>query len=210
MLALMLAMAPPALAQTVHPDSLDMREGLYYERGSDTPFSGAVEDPGRMMGQVEDGMRIGAWKGWHLNGQRSWVFEHKDGQLTHRTLWHTNGAKRMEGRYVDGKPDGVHPRWDENGQKVSEETYRAGALHGPRRLWDPDGNLLREIKYEDGQRHGSATWYFANGQKRWETHYEAGQRTGTWTQWTSKGALFMQSEWNNGTLAKRVNPHANH
>ena len=68
-LTLALALAAPALAQTVHPDSLEQREGLYYEKGSDTPFSGTVEDPGRMMGQVEDGLRVGAWKGWHRNGQ---------------------------------------------------------------------------------------------------------------------------------------------
>jgi len=210
-LALLLTMAAaPALAQTIHPDSLEQREGLYFEKGSDAPYSGTVEDPGRMIGQVEEGLRAGPWKGWHRNGQRNWVFEHEDGKLVKRTIWHDNGAKRMEGRFVEGKPDGVHPRWDEAGQKVSEETYRAGKLHGQRRLWDPDGNLLRETHYEDGQRHGSSTWYFANGQKRWETHYVHDQRTGTWTQWTSKGDLFMQSEWKDGMQVSRHNPHEGH
>ncbi len=210
-LTLLLAMAvAPALAQTVHPDSLEQREGLLYEKGSDTPYSGTVEDPGREVGQVEDGMRIGAWKGWHLNGQLSWVFEYENGKTRKRTIWHDNGAKRMEGNFIDGKPDGVFPRWNEREQKVSEETYRAGKLHGPRRLWDPDGNLLQETQYEDGQRHGPSTWYFANGQKRWETHYDAGERTGIWTQWTSKGELFMQSEWAGGQLVNRHNPHEGH
>lgn len=210
-LALILAMvAAPALAQSIHPDSLEQREGLYYEKGSDAPYSGQVENPGQMIGQVEDGLRVGAWKAWHANGQLNWVFEHEDGQLAHRTIWHANGAKRMEGRFVDGKPDGIHPRWDEAGQKVSEEAYRAGTRDGPRRLWDPKGHLLQETKYEEGQRHGPSTWYYATGQKRWETHYANGQRTGTWTQWTSNGELFMQSEWKDGTLVSRHNPHEGH
>jgi antitoxin component YwqK of YwqJK toxin-antitoxin module len=202
--------AAPALAQTVHPDSLEQREGLYYKKGSAAPYTGAVEDPGVMVGQVEDGLRVGPWKGWHANGELNFVFEHEGGQLVHRTIWHANGAKRMEGRFVDGRPEGVHPRWDENGQQVSEETYRAGNLHGARRLWDPDGHLLHEAHYEDGALHGPSVWYYADGAKRWETHYDAGQRTGTWTQWAGNGDLFMQSEWEGGRFVRRHNPHAHH
>lgn len=209
-LLLLALVATPALAQPVHPDSLEMRDGRYYAPGSATPYTGALEDPGRMVGQVEDGLRVGTWKGWYPDGQLNWAFEHDAGQLVKRTIWHANGAKRMEGRYVAGKPDGVHPRWDAGGQKVSEETYREGALHGPRRVWDADGHLLQEAQYKDGQLDGPATWYYASGAKRWETHYAAGQRTGTWTQWTAKGELFMQTEWADGKLVKRHNPHRDH
>ena len=66
---------------------------------------------------------------------------------------------------------------------------------------------MHVAQYQDGQQHGPTIWYYADGQKRWKTHYEAGQRTGTWTQWTRKGEVFMQSQWDHGTLVKRTNPH---
>ena len=210
-LTLVLAMvAAPALAQTVHPDSLEQREGLYYENGSDTPYSGKVEDPGVMAGQVAEGHRIGHWEGWHENGRKAWVTTYEDRLPRYHAMWHPNGQMRFEGNYAEGRPDGLHVSWNEDGQKVSERSYRVGKPEGKRQVWAPEGHLLLVAHYQDGQRHGPTTWYYANGQKRWETHYEAGERTGTWTQWTSKGELFMQSEWAGGTLVSQHNPHEGH
>jgi antitoxin component YwqK of YwqJK toxin-antitoxin module len=163
-----------------------------------------------MVGQVEEGMRVGTWRGWHRNGQPSFVFEHENGAIRHRTIWHPNGAKRMEGSYIDGQPDGIHVHWDDGEQKVSEETYRAGKLDGVRRLWGPDGALLQTATYKDGQLDGPTVWFFADGSKRWETHYAAGKRAGVWTQWTNAGEVFMQSEWETGALVNRTNPHSGH
>ena len=207
---LALLVTVPAFAQAVHPDDLDQREGVYYVKGTDTLYSGMVEDPGVIQGEAEDGVRIGTWKGWHLNGQLSWAYEYEKGKTLKRTIWHDNGAKRMEGRFVDGKPEGPFPRWDKNEQKVSEEIYQAGKLHGVRRLWDGEGNLLLEAQYEAGVQHGPSTWYYASGAKRWETHFADGQRTGTWTQWTRNGDLFMKSEWQDGVQVSRHNPHEGH
>ena len=210
-LILMLAMAAtPALAQTVPPDSLEQREGLYYEKSSDTPYSGTVEDPGQMTGQVEDGLRVGQWKGWHENGQQAWVSEYEGGRTRYHAMWYVNGQMRFEGNYGEDGPDGLHVSWREDGQKVSERFYRQGKPEGKRQVWAPGGHLLLVAHYQDGQRHGPSIWYFANGQKRWETHYDADQRTGTWTQWTSKGELFMRSEWKDGMLVSRHNPHEGH
>ncbi len=206
-LALALLGSTAALAQAVHPDELEQREGLYYEKGSDTPYSGKVEDPGQMVGQVEDGQRTGQWKGWHENGRQAWVSEYEEGRTRRHAMWYPNGQMRFEGNYGESGPDGLHVSWREDGQKVSERSYRQGKPDGKRQVWAPEGHLLHVAQYQDGQQHGPTIWYYADGQKRWETHYEAGQRTGTWTQWTRKGEVFMQSQWDHGTLVKRTNPH---
>jgi antitoxin component YwqK of YwqJK toxin-antitoxin module len=197
----------PALAQTVLPNELEMREGRYFLKGSEAPYSGAVEDPGRLVGQVEDGLRVGDWKSWDEEGNLEWIFEHENGELRRRTFWYTNGTKQMENSYAGGRPDGLHTRWSRAGAKTAEATYRQGELHGVRKLWDTDGNLLQEARYEAGKLHGPLVWFFAGGEKRWETHYDNGERTGVWTQWTQKGEVFMQSEWEAGKLISRTGMH---
>lgn len=208
MLALALLGSTAAVAQAVHPDDLEQREGRYYEKGSAEPYSGKVEDPGQVAGQMEDGLRVGRWTGWHENGKQAWVSEFEEGIARYHAMWYPDGRERFEGHYVEGRPDGLHTAWSESGQKISERSYRQGQLDGKRQVWDPDGHLLQVAEYRDGQPHGPTIWFYADGQKRWETHYDAGQRTGTWTQWTQKGEIFMQSEWEGGKLVKRNNPHA--
>ena len=57
----------------------------------------------------------------------------------HIEYW-SNGQKRIEGTYKDGKWDGKWTEWHEKtGQKVSEKTYKDGIRIEWLR-WDRDGN----------------------------------------------------------------------
>ena len=40
--------------------------------------------------------------------------------------YYSNGQKKHEGTYKDGKKDGLWTTWDDNGQKWYEKTYKDG------------------------------------------------------------------------------------
>ena len=53
---------------------------------------------------------------------------------------YTNGQKRVEGTYKDGKREGLNTKWYENGQKKEELTFKDGRPINKK--WDKDGNRL--------------------------------------------------------------------
>jgi len=79
------------------------RDGLYYEKFSDVPFSGKVT--GSTKGSVKNGKREGAWFDYWGNGQ----------------LW-------SKGNYENGKREGAWFDYQKNGNlnKESSGTYKNG------------------------------------------------------------------------------------
>ena len=86
-------------------DDLVEREGTYYKKFTDVPFTGQVE--GKRQGSFKNGEREGSWVGYHENGQLlekgdyknglregSWVDYNKDGSVsTDATGTYKDGVK---------------------------------------------------------------------------------------------------------------------
>jgi antitoxin component YwqK of YwqJK toxin-antitoxin module len=72
-------------------DDLIEREGLYYEKFKDVPFTGKVT--GQKQGKISKGKREGEWIWYYENGQLS-----------------------SKSNYKDGKEEGEGLFYDENGQ----------------------------------------------------------------------------------------------
>ena len=69
----------------------------------------------------------GPYVEYHSNGAKKRQTDYKDGKKTFVTEWHRNGQKEKEERYNDdGEQDGVWTRWDENGNKKWERHYKNG------------------------------------------------------------------------------------
>ena len=58
------------------------------------------------------------------------------------TAWNSNGQKRSETAFKDGKWHGLRTRWWNNGQKMGEITYKDGKPISVKE-WDKDGNLIK-------------------------------------------------------------------
>ena len=112
---------PPV--QTVDGSKLVRRDGLVYERDSETLFTGV---------RVEK----------HANGQKHSELHYKDGKCEGLWIaWHENGKKEREATYKDGKPEGPAIAWHDNGQKAYEGTYKDGKLVSATQ-WDEEGNEI--------------------------------------------------------------------
>ena len=121
-----------ALKEAVEFDSLEERDGLYYQTNESEPYSGWVKrmyDSGQVktLTRHKDGKPDGPFTAWHENGQKMAEATNKDGKKDGpSTEWHENGQKREKGTWKDGKIDGLMTAWHENGQKMGEGTFKDG------------------------------------------------------------------------------------
>ena len=88
-------LSSPSWSMTI--DDLVNREGLYYQKFTDVPFSGNVT--GHEQGSIENGKREGGWVSYYDNGQLE-----------------------SKGNYKNGKQEGIWVRYEENGTVWKEET----------------------------------------------------------------------------------------
>ncbi len=96
------------LKDAVEFDSLEERDGLYYQVNESEPYSGWAK-------KMSD------------SGQVQGLAQFKDGKMDGlATTWHENGQKQGEGTFKDGKEDGLATTWHENGQKWDETTFKDG------------------------------------------------------------------------------------
>ena len=98
---LLLTFLFPSLAYGVTMDDLVYRDGLYYKKFSDVPFTGKTT--GKSQGSFKDGK---------LNGP--WVSYYDDGQLAHK------------GTYKHGEQEGPWVSYSPNGQLFYKGTYKNG------------------------------------------------------------------------------------
>ena len=144
-----------ALKEAVERDSLEERDGLYYQTNESEPYSGWVKrmyDSGQVktLTRHKDGKPDGPFTAWHENGQKREKGTWKDGKIDDlMTAWHENGQKMGEGTFKDGKPDGPYTKWHENGQKLNEGTYKDGKIDGLMTAWHENGQKKGEITIKD-------------------------------------------------------------
>jgi len=101
------------------------RNGLYYRKLSDVPFSGKVT-----------GLRNGLMKNGKEDGE--WVINHENGEL-----W-------WKGNYENGKEEGEWVSYWDNGQLMSKGNYKNSKLEGEEFGYWTDGQLLNKDNYKNG------------------------------------------------------------
>ena len=90
-----------ALGETVKDEDLVLRDGLYYKKFTDVPFTGKIT--GEFQGKLKNGKKEGPWVSHHDNGQIG-----------------------SEGDFKNGKPDGPWVYYHKNGQLKFKRTFKDG------------------------------------------------------------------------------------
>jgi antitoxin component YwqK of YwqJK toxin-antitoxin module len=135
----------------VNFDELEDREGVFYLKSSNSPYTGKVFE-------------------FHENGQKGAEVNFKDGKVDGLVVnWDENGQKEMEVNFKDGKQHGLAFEWHENGQKQAEVTWKDGKQNGLAHLYYENGKKEREANFKDGKQHGDARGWHENGQKAFES-----------------------------------------
>ena len=136
-------LSSPSWSQTM--DDLVQREGLYYQKFTNVPFSGEIT--GQEQGSFKNGERDGAWVHYYENGQLlmklNWkngkrecasVHYRENGRLWAKSIfkddkrecaavyYHKNGQLSSKGNIKNGKHEGAWIHYHENGTVDEEKT----------------------------------------------------------------------------------------
>ena len=101
-------------------DDLVQRDGRYYKKFTEVPFTGETE--GLDQGRFKNGKREGPWVEYYDNGQ-----------LSSRTEWR------------NGKPEGPWVAYYENGQLMFKGDWRNGEKEGRWVWYDANGNPWKTL-----------------------------------------------------------------
>jgi antitoxin component YwqK of YwqJK toxin-antitoxin module len=101
---LMSLVALPSWGETM--DDLVQRDGIYYKKFSDVPFTGEIK--GLDRGKLKDGKFHGPWVYYRADGQLWGKGEYKSGKKEGPWIYyHANGELFMKGGFNNGKREGL-------------------------------------------------------------------------------------------------------
>jgi antitoxin component YwqK of YwqJK toxin-antitoxin module len=107
------------------------------------------------------------------------------------TLYHENGKKKSEGKYVKGNKDGLWHEWFDDGKLESEGTYREGRKEGAWKetIMQFDMRVTVECVYKENLQEGKYVACWPDGKKFIEKNYVKGKEEGPYAMWDKDGKL---------------------
>ena len=119
-------------------DDLVERDGLYYEKFTDVPFTGEVT--GEEQGSFESGVKDNSW------------------------LWYwSTGQLAKKGSYKNGKWDGAWVTYYQSGKLWSKGNYKNDVNEGTWAYYYDNGQLDFKGNYENGKKEGAWVGYNEDG-----------------------------------------------
>ena len=146
-------------------DDLVKREGIYYKKFSDVPFTGEI-DEGLIRPNFKNGKEEGTWVSYHKNRQLSdkgnfnkgrkegtWIYYYDDGQLYDK------------GNYNNGGQEGTWVSYHRNGQLRSKGHYKNWEREGPWVFFKKDGTKRMSENFSLGFKIDEGSGVYRNGVK---------------------------------------------
>ena len=113
----------PCLSETMA--SLVERDGIYYKKFTEIPFTGKVTG-----GSIKDGKKEGKWVEYWGNGQLLSKENYKNGKREGESVhYYDSGQVRAQGSWKNGKKEGKWVFYDSNGIEGDEDytgTFKDG------------------------------------------------------------------------------------
>jgi len=120
-------------------EDLVKRNGLYYKKFTERPFTGKVT--GRSQGWFRRGKKDGPWVRFYKNGQIDTKANFKDSELEGPYIvYHKNGQLQEKGNYKNSKKEGPWVFYHDNGRLRRKGTYKDGKEEGPWVYYWKDGS----------------------------------------------------------------------
>ena len=101
--------------------------------------------------------------------------------------WHPNGARSVQGNFVNGKPDGLFINWYPDGRKAQETGYKNGLLQGTSVKYNKEGKKIFEGTYNAGTKHGRFHYFTRSGSPKSEGSFRNNIKDGLWTIFNQQG-----------------------
>ena len=103
-----------AFGETMNDLIFRSSDGLYYKRYTEVPFTGKVT--GKEQGIFKNGMRVGLWVHYHIDGWLKSKGTYKNGKSDGPCVQYSrSGNISRKGPYKDGKREGPWVQYNEKG-----------------------------------------------------------------------------------------------
>ena len=145
----------------VNVEGFEEREGIFYLKGSEEPYSGKafrlLEGEGLRLENYKDGKEHGLWVYWPnwFDGvyRKEGEINYKDGKAHGLDVsWYRNGQKQSVYNIKDDKANGLSVWWHENGQKGYEVTYKDDEIvEGSEKFWNSKGEPVDSLEEAEAE-----------------------------------------------------------
>ena len=134
-------------------DDLVYRDGHFYEKFTDVPFSGKVT--GTEQGSFKNGKKEGSWLWYWSTGQLAKKGNYKNGKWN--GAWVTyfkNGKLWSKGNYKNDVNEGAWAYYYDNGQLSAKGNFKNGRREGTWVNYNEDGTMWERLSgtYKDGEK----------------------------------------------------------
>ena len=143
----------PTLSWSVTLTDLVERNGLYYEKFTDVPFTGKLI--GSPQGSFKNGQREGAWVNYYENGQLEYKGNYKDGYQEGAWIsYYENGQLYYKGNLKNGWLEGAWVWYYGNGRVNNKGNYNKGKRDGAWVYYREDGTISKPMTgtFKDGEK----------------------------------------------------------
>jgi antitoxin component YwqK of YwqJK toxin-antitoxin module len=178
-------------------------------------------------GEFKDDKPVGTFKYYYPTDTVRAVMKFRnEGKVAYAKLFHPNGKKMAEGKYVNKEvKDSTWIYYDEAGVLISKENYKSGKKNGACYVYFPDGKVSEEKTYRDdvlngdfkeyfdsqvlkskgqyvnGQLEGRISYFYPNGVEVAAGFYKNGSKNVPWIYKTECGKIREKELYRNGKLA---------
>ena len=192
----------PNVVMSETMDDLEKRDGVYYKKSREVPFTGRVT--GQSQGLIKNGKKEGSWqeyngggRGHYKNGKRHgfWEIFNDPHAICKDEPRPCFGTLFSSGRYENGKADGVWTRYYELEEKLySVGNYKNGKLEGAETVFYFNGPVKWISNYKNGKYDGPYFFYDTDGQLKEKGTYRNGERHGLWITYNRGGIVDTKDE----------------
>tara|TARA_B110000238_G_C15834875_1_gene314360 strand:+ start:39 stop:524 length:486 start_codon:yes stop_codon:yes gene_type:complete len=143
-------LSSPSWSATI--DDLVQREGIYYQKFNDVPFTGKVT--GNPQATFKNGKEEGAFISYWMDGQLSFKGNYKNGKEEGAFIsYWLNGQLQYKRNFKSGKAEGAWVEYWENGQLNYKGNYKNGKAEGAWVSYNKDGTVRDYTgTYKDGEK----------------------------------------------------------
>jgi antitoxin component YwqK of YwqJK toxin-antitoxin module len=103
-----------------------------------------------------------------------------------------------EGKYINGKKEGVWKQYFPNDKLKSEITYVNNIPNGYSKFYYKNGNISEEGIWKINKWDGSYKYYYENGQIAYDWNFLNGKREGKQKYYYENGQVHYDGEWSGG------------
>ena len=168
----------PISDRNVEYGQLEDREGIFYVKEENTPYTGTLTSKFGAMKEYEENYSNGK-----LHGDKVWYSE--------------EGKPVVVDVYKNGRLDGTSFEYYLNGATKTVKVYVDNKISSIK-SYNKAGNIIHQSEFTDGSGHWKIFWETGNPLE--EGNYKNGVKDGEWKRYQSNGTVDNIKTYNNGKL----------